>query len=343
MRFTYHPLTSVVIAAATWLSLIPLAPLVQGRSYLIEAALPLIASALIGLLLAVLRAPRLLTLLAQTVALAAILTWRGLALSPLNDGPWVTLRALISEGLISIREGVPPIEATPGLLFLCLVLAALLVLVLELLVNALEQAAWAIAPLALVFGLSALIVREDLSWLYALPVVAAYVMVLLAATGLPSEATGKASNMPAYQASRISVGAAAGAAMLALALFVATMVPLGAKQPWNQAGPDGPIQLTDPTVRLNEDLRRPQDNRILTYSSESGEPVYLRTVALPDLSESGARLVPMRLARFGFGNAYDGPGDEVRVDVTMDVESEYLPAPFAAGEIDADEIGRAHV
>lgn len=336
MKFSYHPLTSLVLAVATWLALLGLSPMVQGMDHLVEGALILGASGIVGFVMALLRSPRIITLLAQAVVVVGVLAWRGLSLAPGDAEPLSALRQLTAAGIESIRSGVPPIAPSPGLLWLCLLLAALLVIVLELLVNALEQPGWAIAPLALVFGMSALIVRDDLSWLYAVPVIAGYAMVLLSSTGLATQASGRASNAVAFHGSRLGLGAGMAATMLALAMIVSLFVPLGPKQPWNQSGPNGPIQLSDPTVRLEDDLRRPLDERVLTYRSSTGQPTYLRTVALPDLSSSGARLVPMRLARFGFGSPYDGPGEPVDVDVKMDVESEYLPAPFAVERVDAE-------
>ncbi|NHB83979.1 hypothetical protein G7085_03010 [Tessaracoccus sp. HDW20] len=48
------------------------------------------------------------------------------------------------------------------MIWLLLLLTAVLLLVLELLVDGLEQPGWAIAPLSLVFVMTALIVTEDL-------------------------------------------------------------------------------------------------------------------------------------------------------------------------------------
>jgi hypothetical protein len=128
-----------------------------------------------------------------------------------------------------------------------------------------------------------------------------------------------------------------GAVAVALALIIAPLVPMGQKQPWNTDGPDGPIQLSDPTVRLEQDLRRPADSPVLTYRTSNDRSAYLRTVALPELTTDGARLLPMRLSRFGMAGAYSFPGERVEVDVVMaSVPSEYLPAPFAVESLDAD-------
>jgi len=335
MRFSHHPLSSVVIAAATLLSLLPLAPMVRGSGHLLEAGFVVAASAAVGVGLTLLRSPRLLVVLAQALAVAGVVAWRGLGLASAAADPLAALAALTADGVTAIRTGAAPVEPVPGIVWLIVVLTALLVVALELLVTALEQPAWAIAPLALVYGVAAITVDTDLSFWYLLPVVAGYVAVLLSATGVAESATGRASRPGAYLASRLQVAVAFGAAALALALVVAPLLPLGDKQPWN-SGPDGPIQLSDPTVRLEQDLKRPADSEVLTYRTSDGRPAYLRTVALPELTPSGARLLPMRLSTFGLSQAHTFPGDEVEVMVSMaGVPSEYLPVPFAVDAIDA--------
>lgn len=338
MRFSYHPWTSVVAAVAVWLGLLPLATMVQGVGYLIETGLVVATAGLIGLGAAALRLPRAAVLLGQILGVGAMVTWRALALSgaALSE-PIEAMRFLVAEGLVTIRTGAAPVEPTPGLLWLIVLFTALLVLVVELLVNVLEQPAWAIAPLALAYGIAAITLIVDLSFVYVLPVVVGYLAVLLSATGLAEQTTGKASRVAAYLVSRTQVAVAFGAVAVALALIIAPLVPMGQKQPWNTDGPDGPIQLSDPTVRLEQDLRRPADSPVLTYRTSNDRSAYLRTVALPELTTDGARLLPMRLSRFGMAGAYSFPGERVEVDVAMaSVPSEYLPAPFAVESLDAD-------
>ncbi|MDO5676534.1 MAG: DUF3488 and transglutaminase-like domain-containing protein [Propionibacteriaceae bacterium] len=338
MRFSYHPLSSVIVAAAVWLGLLPLAPLVQDLPQVLTRSLFILGtSAVIGFVLALLRAPRAITLLTQLIAILAVLVWRGLALAPEADGAVESLRFLSADGVELIQTGAPPLPMEPGVLWLCLVLAAVLVIVVELLVNGLEQPAWSIAPLALTYGISALIISTDLEWWLLAPVILGYVAVLLSVTGA-GEAAGKASRAGSYHLSRSLVGLGGGAAALALALLVALIVPLGDKQPWNDGGADGPIQLSDPTVRLDQDLRRPTDSPVLTYRTSTGEPAYLRTVALPKLTSAGAGLLPMSLNRSGLDRAYPHrEGERVDVEIQMAaVPSEYLPAPFAPASWDAD-------
>lgn len=338
MRFAYHPFSSVIVAIAVGLGLLPLSPLIDGlRQALVETSFVLGASALVGLVLALVRAPRALILFSQVVAIVAVLAWRGLRLAPAGE-PLESLRFLSADGVEFIRTSPPPLPLEPGVLWLCLVLSAVLVIVVELLVNGLEQPAWSIAPLALGYGISALIVSRDLDWWLLAPVIVGYVAILLSATSA-GEAAGTASRAGSYHVSRSLVGLGAGAGALALSLLIATAVPLGDKQPWNDGGPDGPIQLSDPTVRLTEDLLRPTDAPVLTYRTSNGEPAYLRTVALPSLTSSGAGLLPMSLNRSGMERAYEYRDEAERIEVEVQmaaVPSEYLPAPFAAAGWDAE-------
>lgn len=329
MRFRHHPWTSPVIALTVWAALLPLGHLIDPQAFRTQSLYLLGTAAVVGFGLSLLRAPRSLVLLAQAVALAGVTVWRGLALAGQGE-PIGALRLLTSDGVEAIRTQSAPLTAVPGLIWLLLLLTALLVLVVELLVNGLEQPAWAIAPLALPFALPALIVRQDLGFLDVTPVLVGYLLLLLVSTGASRTATGRASRQGAYRASRYGTAVALAAVAAIVALVVAPLIPLGQKQPWNDTGNDGPIQLSDPTVRLNDDLRRPADSPVLTYRPGNDRPMYLRTVALSDLTEDGMRLVPMRLSRFGIGGAYNFPGTRVSVEVQMrDIASEYLPAPFA--------------
>lgn len=334
MSPTRSTFSSAFISVAVWLSLVPVTALIEGSSVLIAALPMLLASALVGCGLALLRAPGLVRLAAQCLAIVGVLGWQCLTLAGGGD-PLSAARLLTASGVEAIRAGAPPIAPDAGVIWLCLVLAALLVVVVEVLAGLLDQPAWAIAPLALVFGIAAMIVVQELPWWHAAPVVAAFLLVLLSSNSEGRDATGATPQR--FHVSRAGVVAAAGAICVTVALVASLAIPLGPKQPWNQAGNDGPIQLADPTVKLNQDLRRPTDDRVFTYSASDGQPHYLRTVALPELSANGARLTPMQLSRFGMDSAYSFPGERVEVDVSMaEVPSEYLPAPFAPREIRAD-------
>ena len=138
MRFSYHPWTSLVAAVAVWLGLLPLSTMVTGVAYLIETGLMVATAGFIGLGLAALRLPRAAVLLAQILGVGAMVTWRALALgnAALSE-PLEAMRFLVAEGVVTIRTGAAPVDPTPGLLWLIVLFTALLVLVVELLVNVL--------------------------------------------------------------------------------------------------------------------------------------------------------------------------------------------------------------
>ena len=335
MRYGHHPVSGAAAAAAVWLALIPLSTLVTGADWLLQVLPVLLVPAAVGLALGLLRAPRLATLTAQLVAVGAVLVWRGLAVADPGGGWLTALRRLTADGVAAIRAGVPPMALTPGLGWLVLLLAGVLLIVVSLLVDTLEQPGWSVVPLALPYGIAAITQVDDLGVALLLPVVAGYLLLLFSSAGTPA-ATGAVSRRAAFEGSRLATVTALGAGAVALSLVLALVIPLGEKHPWTQGGPDGPIQLTDPTVHLEEDLRRPKDTPVLTYVSDDGEPHYLRTVALSDFSDDGLRLVPMQLNRFGLDRASSQPGREVTLDVTMGpIRSEYLPAAFTPRRIDA--------
>ncbi|NHB83978.1 hypothetical protein G7085_03005 [Tessaracoccus sp. HDW20] len=102
MRFSYHPLNPVMIAVAVWLSLAPLDALVDPGAYSLQSLPLLVASAVVGLGLALLRAPRPATLLAQLAAVLGVLVWRGLALAGPGD-PVTSVIALTRDGMEIVR------------------------------------------------------------------------------------------------------------------------------------------------------------------------------------------------------------------------------------------------
>lgn len=335
MRYIHHPFSGAAASTAVWLALIPLSALVAGADWLLLVLPVLLIPAAVGLALGLLRTPRFATLTAQLVTVAVVLAWRGLAFAD-PEGGWLTaLRHLTTDGVSAIRAGVPPMDLTPGLSWLILVLAAVLLVVVSVLVDTLEQPGWSVVPLALPYGIAAITQVADLSVVLLLPVVAGYLLLLFSSAGTPA-ATGAVSRRATFEGSRLATVTALGVGAVVMSLVLALVIPLGEKHPWSQNGPDGPIQLSDPTVHLEEDLRRPSDTPVLTYVSDDGEPHYLRTVALTDFSDDGLRLVPMQLNRFGLERASSQPGREVTLDVTMGpVRSEYLPAAFTPRRIEA--------
>lgn len=338
MKFGRHPFVSVALALSVWLCLIPLSGLVQGRQFLWESGLVLAVGGLAGLFLSLLRLPRGVVPVVQAPLLAGVLLWRGIAVAPeAADGSWYgPLISLWTQGMSSVRTGDPPIAADPGVVWAIACMAALLLLLTEILANQLEQPAWALPPLALPYLVGALSRANDLEWIQLAPVALAFVLTLAAtSTGGDGHVVRSASRIGANFAARAIQALGLGAIALLLAALLTPLIPIGPKLSLGD-GRTGPIQLSDPTVELNENLHRPAASPVLSYTSSSDSGVYLRLVALNKLDERGMRLTPMTLASVGLDLASTYPGERVDVRVQMaDVPSEYLPVPFVIDSFNA--------
>src|SRR5699024_10468043 len=108
VNFSTNPVISPVIALATWLSLIPLAVLLDGRAHLVEAVLLVAVVGIVGSLFALLGLGRGATYSLQVVAAVAMLVWRGLMLGPPETDFMATFLLLIQEGSATIAASAPP-------------------------------------------------------------------------------------------------------------------------------------------------------------------------------------------------------------------------------------------
>lgn len=339
MNFTANPIVSPVIALATWLSLLPLGALLNGSVHLVETALLVTVVGIVGALGALLALRRGATYALQVAAGIAMLAWRGLVLGPGDTDLPGTFQALVQEGAATIAASAPPLDATNGVAFLVLALTALVQFVLELLVNVLEQPAWSFAPFALGYVIAGIAAPEELTVPTFAMVAGSYVLLLLVATGIgEGHRAARASRSGAFHVVRAALALLLAAGAVAGAALLQPLLPMGSKQPWQDAQ-SGPIQLGDPTVALNENLHRPEDTPMFSYTTSTGAPTYFRTVAMPDLTTDGVRLVPMTLRNFGLSGAYSAPGVPLEVEVQMRaVPSEYLPVPFAVDDFSADGV-----
>ncbi|WP_158600589.1 transglutaminase family protein [Tessaracoccus antarcticus] len=335
MRFQPSALSSVAIALAVWLAAWTLRPMFIDTAFLTWVPALVGAAAVVGALGVLLRFPRAVTLGAQAVVMASLLLWLGFRDAPRSDDPdaswYEPLVMLGALGTKAVRESSTPLPTEPGLVWLLLCILALVVLAMETLVNVLEQPAWALAPLGVIYGVGALTLANEMEWTSFAAVAVGYALVLATSTHLSGASPGRTS----HQATRAAVILVTLVVASVLAPALTNFVPLGDKQPWLQAGRNKPITLSDPTVALNENLRRPADEVVLRYSTDSETPVYLRTVALTRLTTDGAALTGMRLSTTGLSGAYTAPGESVKTRVRMLLASEYLPVPFAVDRFSA--------
>lgn len=337
MRFTYSPLNSIVIGFAAMLAAVTLNPMIDhplAWSAVLVLILPATALGAIG---AAIGAPRILTILAQLIVLVGALVYTGLTMNPAGDAGWLTrLIALGREGIATVQTNSAPLPLSDGVMWLVLVALALVMLIIELLVNGLEQPAWSIAPIGVLYGIGAVALPDEMPARYLLLLILAYGSILLVATGFHNHRASGPNERIVFVGSRLMASVIALALAAGLTLALTPVLPMGPKQPWLAVDSSSPIELSDPTVALSENLQRPAEQQVLRYTTSTEQPTYLRTVALTRLTTEGAVLSPMRLATAGLANAYDYPGERIDVDVEMDFVSEYLPAPFAVDGFSAD-------
>lgn len=336
MRYNHSWLNSVAVAVAVWLAAWTLRPLFMDSDFLTWVPALVGGAAVIGVLGTLARLPRLATLGAQTLGMAILLLWLGFRQAPATgaaDGPWYEpLLLLVGTGTATIRDSTTPLPTDPGLVWLLLCILALVLVATEILVNGLEQPAWALAPLGVLYGVGALTLSTEMEWSAFAAIALGYALILLTSTRLAGAHRGRR----LFEPTRLVIAFAMLLVAVVVTPALASVLPMGEKQPWLQAGGNAPIELSDPKVALSENLRRPAEQVVLRYRTDSETPVYLRTVALTQLTTSGAELTAMELSNTGLAGAYDAPGRSVKTTVQMLLPSEYLPAPFAVDGFSAD-------
>lgn len=330
MKLDRSPLLPLVSALAVIFSLTALRPLIAGPVLTWEPFVVFGVPGLIGAVLALLRVGRLLSGLISLAVGLGLLAWHGLSVNPGSD-PITSFVTSTQAGIKVLAESTLPASPDPYLMWLILLLTGLSWLLTTWFADILEQPAWTIAPLALPFGISALVAPDELTVPMFLPAAIGFAAILLAC-GRPGAAPGR----PGFEGSRWLIGALAAGLAIVLAVAVAAILPMGPKQPWRSDGLDKPIQLGDPTLDLSENLHRPEPLAVLTYTASDNAPHYLRTTAMTKLTSDGAQLDSMKLRTGDIGGAYDAPGDPVELNVSMRFPSQYLPAAFSPDRIHAD-------
>lgn len=335
MRFNHSPFNSLAIAVAVGLAALTLNPMFASGDHLSWLPALLGLSATLGALGVVLRLPRLLTFLLQSVSMAGLLLWLGFRQAPVagsSGGPWYEPLVLLAGlGTATVRDSTTPLPSSDGLSWLLLCILALVVLAIELLVNVLEQPAWSLAPLGVVYGVGAVTLTTERDWTAFAFVALGYALILVCSMHL----VGSGARRLRYQGTRILAVVLVVGFAVALSPLLTNFVPLGDKQPWLQAGQNKPIELDEPMVILTENLQRPAEQVVMRYTTDSEKPVYLRTVALDLLTTGGVKMKGMQLTSTGLKDASTSPGRTVKTEVQMLLPSEYLPVPFAVDTFDA--------
>ncbi|WP_460772346.1 transglutaminase family protein [Microbacterium sp. GXF7504] len=327
-------------AAAVWVAVaaavLPSLRAIQPGTWL-PATLVLTAG-----VLAAATAARALRCPAPIAPLAGVLVWAGALTAVFLRGTAIlgvvptadtvgAAAVLVGQGTEELATGVAPLPATVPVAFLYVAAAGALAVVLDYVVIATRL------PLLA----SVAVVAVGLAPSVAVP--AAFdgaQMVLLAVAVLLLLWTEERARRGRDR--RLRGGSAAGAlAVAAGAMVVAFVATPLLPSPVPQAGVGGGGSVgIDASLRLGEDLRRPEPTEVLTVRSTAGAPQYLRAATLSGFDGRRWRADSTAVTPLEDGFGPLETSDDVGVtEVTTDIRvsrlrSEYLPVPFAATSVE---------
>lgn len=233
---------------------------------------------------------------------------------------------LLQGGGDSIAGQAVPAEATEGVVFLLSLGAGILAVVADLLAVTFRRPALAAVPLAVILAIPTA-VGNHLADVFFILLTAVCWLILLRA------------GQPHPQTSR-------SLAVATLAVVVALVVPVVLptvedRDPLGD-GTSGFLANVNPVLTLRDELRRDFPRTILTYSTQSGDPTYLRLVSLQNFLAERWEPDPPTIDR-AHGPRVVGEPPGLGVDVATDVEitrvevsnlgSPWLPVPYPATTI----------
>ncbi len=243
-----------------------------------------------------------------------------------TPGTVINFGALAHEGGASIAGQSVPAEATLGVIFLLCFGTGVLAVVADLIAITWRRPALAALPLAAIVGIPTAI-GTQLADVFFIVLTGVCWLVLLRAGD------------PFAQTSRtLGVGALA----VAVALFVPLVLPQVDESSASGDGFGGYLASVNPVLALGDELRRGLPRTILMYSTESGDPNYLRLVSLqnfqpetwqPDPPSIDLENVPSDVgAPPGLAAEVRSTEETTWVDIS-NLGSPWLPVPYPATQV----------
>lgn len=345
---------AIAIAFSLILASFTLSPLTQDRSFLGSSWLLTLLICGIGLLCRRTRLGSTGALPIQLLVLATFLALLARQLAPI-DG----LNVLQRTGLLfrtagdHMRSQAAPMPADNGVIFVFIASIGVITLLTDLLVITLHKPALGLAPPLTAFLVPAIGLGTDTGIRPFLLIALGYLAILIAeglngyagwTRGLSRDSLG---GSVSEQAGIVVWRAAAYVAVpaLVLALIAGSLVPTFAFTGWGfgegNAGNNGPLRLTDPTLDLKRNLTLPTNKVVMTYRTNKPDGQYLRMASLPAFSEAGWQNAQTSIDE---GERLPQPaglteptGRDRRTTIKVrDFSSEYLPLPFVPKSFDAD-------
>lgn len=270
------------------------------------------------------------------------------------------LAELVAEGRTDINQYAAPIAVLPGLLLLTGAGIGAVALAVDTLAVTLRRPALAGLPLLAVYSVPAAVVPGGVSWLAFALGAAGYLALLLVEAhdkvgrwGRPLGSSGFGRRLT--PTGLTAAGRRVGVAAIACAVAVPVAVPgLDDGVLGNGSGGVGngrgtgnrTVAVVNPVLNLQDDLVRPENRELLTYTTTDPSPGYLRIVGLDDFD--GRRWDPRRLQvpqSQSVDRGLDEPAgltgqvgrEQVESQLRIgDFETRWLPLPYPAAQVDID-------
>ncbi|UCM87385.1 transglutaminaseTgpA domain-containing protein [Streptomyces marincola] len=360
------------VAGAAWLATLAsaaaLLPLIDGSDWLVQTSVLLAVQSGIGVLLRWRGMPAAGTVAVQVLASLLMLTMVSVpehAAAGILPGPAAldALGQLLADGADDISRYVAPAPATDGIRLMVFGGVLFVGLLVDLLAGPLRGAAAAGLPLLALYSVAAGVAQDDGGWPYFLTAAAGYLVLLLAEgrdrlgrwgrflTG-PGDGRAPTPHDRALGAApRARAGRRIGALTLGVAVLAPAMLPslgggiLDLNENGGRGGGGGEATSVNPVVALQDQLNRPQNREVLTYTTDSpsASEMYLRLIALDTFDGeewTSARWIENEVPRAPWpvpGLAPDVAGHEVltRVEAAGSYAQASLPVPYPARWIEA--------
>lgn len=315
---------SLAAVVAVLASGISLAPLTRDRTYLMLAAVLLLASAGLGAMARRFVRSEVVVRLVQLIPIV-LLPW----LVPEAQNP----RKLAADTYAYIQQGSAPMPFHVGFAVFCVLLIWISYLVVESLVNARDAPGWTFVPLVTPFLISATFgYFEANPWLFVLTAGGFGLLLATAArsrVAVRPDASGReelATLSWRTGISRAAMVSTIGA--IAVSMLVGFALPASFRLSSSTAGP-GEVRFNDPSLDLIRNLNSTSNLPVITYRSTADGGVMLRLAALPILDDTGFHPGSPDLVAMPLPPAGGSEPATVTTDVTVkDFASGYLPAPW---------------
>lgn len=249
---------------------------------------------------------------------------------------WQTTVSVLRSAQRHMEEQSAPMVADHATLVVLLLAVAVLTIMIDVSFIAARSALLAALPLLGGYLVATIILDDPLRPVAMVAVCVGWLVLLASRTvdherrwprGLSKE-SGARLNVWGF----IRLALVIGIAAIAIALAAGSLVPDTRRDLWADRTGTGTVQLTDPSIQLNENLRRPDDQPLLSYTTTAPNGVMLRSSALTRVDADGWHQIDMALQQ-GFPARVPGvAGTQPTVSTQVIVgnfESNYLPAPYA--------------